>query len=132
MRCGKTLGGVRVGEQCGRVGGEKAFKKQGGGYLIDDVFAVEASGAAGGASGVAGVVEQGVGVVGGQALVEELVGEMWVGWVGEFGQGLGEGLGLGGLGAGRAVGMEGIADKDELDFVLADEAGDGFEVGAEA
>lgn len=49
-----------------------------------------------------------------------------MGLAGEFGQGLGEGLGLGGLGAGCAVGVEGIANEDVLDVVLADEAGDGF------
>ncbi len=45
-------------------------------------------------------------------------------------EGLGEGLGLGGLGAGGAVGVQGIADQEDFDFVLADEARDGFEVGA--
>jgi hypothetical protein len=45
-------------------------------------------------------------------------------------EGCGEGLGFGGLGAGRAVGVEGVADEEGLDFVLADEAGDGFEVGS--
>ena len=48
-----------------------------------------------------------------------------------FLEGLGEGLGFGRLGAGRAVGVEGVADEKGFDLVLADEAGDGFEVGAE-
>ena len=75
---------------------------------------------------MAGEVEEGVGVVGGEALVEEVVLEGGVGFL----KGVGEGLGLGGLGAGRAVGVEGVADEEDFDFVLADEAGDGFEVGA--
>ena len=61
--------------------GEEAFEEEGGGYLIDDGCAVEtgaaveSGGAAGGAGprragGVAGEVEEGVGVVGGEALVE--------------------------------------------------------------
>jgi hypothetical protein len=44
---------------------------------------------------------------------------------------VGEGEGLEGLRAGGAVGVEGVADEEEFYFVLADEAGDGFEVGAE-
>ncbi len=66
-----------------------------------------------------------MGVVGGEALVEEMEGEGGVGFV----EGCGEGLGFGGLGAGAAVGVEGVADEEGFDFVLADEAGDGFEVG---
>jgi len=54
--------------------------------------------------------------------------------VGEGGVGfferVGEGLGFGGLCAGRAVGVEGVADEEDFYFVLADETGDGFEVGA--
>lgn len=76
---------------------------------------------------MAGEIKEGVGVVGGEAFVEEMVGESGVGLL----ECLGEGLGFGGLGAGRAVGVEGIADEEDLDFVLADEAGDSFEVGAE-
>ena len=83
----------------------------------------------GAAGGVAGVVEEGVGVVGGEALVEEVDREVGVCLAGYFRQGLGEGLGFGSLGAGRTVGVEGVADEDDLDLVLADEAGDGFEVG---
>ena len=48
-----------------------------------------------------------------------------------FFEGLGEGLGLGCLGAGRAVGVKGVADEKGFDLVLADETGDRFEVGAE-
>ena len=48
-----------------------------------------------------------------------------------FAESGGEGLGFGGLGAGCAVGMERIADEEDFDFMLADEAGDGFEIGAE-
>jgi len=56
-----------------------------------------------------------------------MVGESGVGFV----QGECEGLGFGGLGAGRAVCVEGVADEEGFDFVLADEAGDGFEIGSE-
>ena len=74
---------------------------------------------------MAGEVEEGVSVVGGEALVEEVVSEGGVG----FFERVGEGLGFGGLGAGRSVGVKRVADKEYFDFVLADEAGDGFEVG---
>ena len=75
---------------------------------------------------MAGEIEKGMGVVGGEALVEQVVSEGGVGFL----EGMGEGLGLGGLGAGRAVGVEGVADEEDFYFVLADEAGDGFEVGS--
>jgi hypothetical protein len=65
--------------------------------------------------------------VGGEALVEEMVGKGGVGFL----ESVGEGLGFGGLGAGRAVGVQRIADEEDFDFVLADEAGDGFEIGSE-
>ena len=68
-----------------------------------------------------------MGVAGGQALVEKMMGEGGVLGL----EGPGEGLGFCGLRAGRAVGMEGVADDESRDVVLADEAGDGFEVGAE-
>jgi hypothetical protein len=126
-RRGTGLLGFRIGKQGGAGGGEKALEKEGCGDLIDDVFAVEAGGAARRTGGMAGEVEEGVGVVGGEALVEEIVAESGV----SFFEGLGEGLGFGSLGAGRAVGVEGIADEEDFDLVLADEAGDGFEVGAE-
>ena len=76
---------------------------------------------------MAGGVEEGVGVVGGEALVEEVVGEVGVGFL----QGECEGLGFGGLGARCAVGVERVADQEDFDVVLADEAGDGLEVGSE-
>ena len=46
-------------------------------------------------------------------------------------EGVGEGFGLRGLGAGVAGGVDGEADDNVGDFVAADEAGDGFEVGFE-
>jgi len=73
------------------------------------------------------LAEEGVGVVGGEALVEEMVGEGGV----CFAEGVGEGEGFEGLGARGTVRVEGIADEEGIDVVLADEAGDGFEVGAE-
>ncbi len=107
------------------------MEEEGGGDLVDDGGAVEAGGVAGCAGVEAGVAEEGVGVVGGEALVEEVEGQVGEGLAGGFLKGLGEGHGFGGLGAGGAVGVEGVADEDGFDFVLADEAGDGFEVGAE-
>ena len=113
------------------MGGEEALEEEGGGDLVDDGGAVDAGGVAGGPGGVAGVVEEGVGIVGGEAFVEEVEGEVGVGLAGEVFEGLGEGEGFDGLWAGGAVGVERVADEDGFDFVLADEAGDGFEVGAE-
>ena len=78
-RRGKGLGGFRVGKQGGVGYGEKALEEKGCGYLIDDVLAIEAGGATGGTvcgmGGVAGEVEERVSVVGGEALVEEVVDE---------------------------------------------------------
>ena len=68
---------------------------------------------------------------GGEAFVEEMVGEGGVGFGCEFAEGFGEGNGFGGLRAGRAVGVEWVADDDDLHLVLADETGDGFQVGAQ-
>lgn len=79
------------------------------------------------ARGAAGCIEKRVGLAGGEALVQKMVGEGRV----SLAEGGSEGEGLGGLGAGGAVGVEGVADDDDLDRVLADEAGDGFEVGPE-
>jgi len=76
---------------------------------------------------VAGEIEEGVGVVGGETLVEKMVGEGGV----SFFEGLGEGLGFGCLGAGCAVDVQGVADDKDFDFVLADEAGNRFEIRAE-
>ena len=95
--------------------------------MIDDVLAIEAARVAGGSGSVAGKIEEGVGVVGGEALVKKIVGEGRV----SFPQGTREGLGFGRLGAGCAVGVQGVADDKGFDFVLADEAGDRFEVCAE-
>ncbi len=103
------------------VAGEEAFEEEGGGYLVDEVLAGDAVGLAGARA------EEGVGVVGGEALVEEVVGQGGV----SFFEGFGEGEGFGGLRAGCAVGVERVAYKEGFDVVLADEAGDGFEVGAE-
>ena len=46
-------------------------------------------------------------------------------------KGRGEGLRLGGLRTGGAVGVQRVADDDNLDLVLADEPRDGLEVGAQ-
>jgi hypothetical protein len=81
---------------------------------------------------VARAVKEGVGVVGGEALVEEMDGEGGMCLMGCFRQSFSEGLSFGGLRAGCAVGVEGIADQKDFYFVLADEAGDGFEICAES
>jgi len=97
------------------------------GDLIDDVFTGDTRRAAGAAIFVAaGGVEESVGFLGGVSFVEEVVREGGVGGA-EFG---GESCCFGGLGAGCAVGMERVADDEDFDFVLADEASDGLEVGA--
>jgi hypothetical protein len=69
-----------------------------------------------------------VGVVSGEALIEEMVGKRGVG----FAKSVGEGLGFGGLRAGCAVGVQRIADEQNFHFVLPDEAGYGFEVGTQS
>ena len=74
-----------------------------------------------------GGVEQGVGLLGGVALVEQMVGERGMG----FSKGRGEGLRFSCLGAGGAVGVERVSDEEDFDAVLTNEAGDGFEVGTE-
>jgi hypothetical protein len=43
---GSALVGVGVGEEGGGVGGEEGFEEEGCGYLVDDVGAAEAVGAA--------------------------------------------------------------------------------------
>ena len=68
-----------------------------------------------------------MGLPGGEALVEQMVGE--VGVLGE--ECLGEDEGFGRLRAGRAVGVEGFAYDQRCDLVLPDEAAYGLEVGPE-
>jgi hypothetical protein len=66
-----------------------------------------------------------VGFGGGEALVPEVDGDA------EFGaEVFGEGLGFGGLGALVAGHVEGVADDGFRCGVLAEDAGDGFEIGA--
>jgi hypothetical protein len=107
--------------------GEEGFQEEGGSDLVDDVAAVDffAAGAAGEACVVAVGVKESVGFLGGVALVEKMVSELWV----LFAEDGGEGEGFYGLRAGCAVGVERIADDEDFDFVLADETGDRFEVG---
>ncbi len=122
--------GLRVGKQRGGPRGEKAFQDESGGGLIDDLPAVETAGASRRAWGIAGTIEQSMGVVGREAFVEELDGEAGMGLVGGRGEGLGEGLGFGGLRARRSVHVQGIADENDLNLVPADEACYRFQVGA--
>ena len=68
-----------------------------------------------------------MGVVGGEALVEQVVREGGV----CFPERLCEGLGFGGLETRGAVNVQRVADEKGFNVVLADEAGDGFEVSAE-
>ena len=63
----------------------------------------------------------------GETLVEEMVDECGM----SFAKCGSKGLCFGSLRTGCAIGVERIADDEDLDFVLADEAGDSFEVGAE-
>lgn len=67
-------------------------------------------------------------VAGGQALVEKMMLEVGVRGL----QSSGEGLGLGGLGAGGAVGVERVADDDGGDVVLANEPRNHFQVGTQS
>lgn len=122
-----SSGPVGVGEQGWAVLGEVAFQDEDGGDLVDEVLAVDACGVAGGAGDAAGFVEQGVGLAGGEALIEEVMLQCGM----CLAEGVGEGLRFCGLWAGGAVGMEWAADDENLDLVLADETSDGFEVGAE-
>ncbi len=99
------------------LGFEEGLEDEDGGDLVDDAFAPQ--------GGVSAGVEMAVGFGGGEALVPELDGEV------EFGaEVFGEGLGLGRLRALVAGHMERIPDHDEGDGVLAQDAGDGFEVRA--
>ena len=96
--------------------GQKGFEEEGGGYLVDKVLAIEAVG--GSLALAVAVVEELVGFVGGEALVEQMVGEGGV-LRKELG---GEGLSLFGLGTGRTVGVQGEADDESVHLLLADEA----------
>lgn len=69
-----------------------------------------------------------MGVVGGEALVKEKMGEGGVCFL----EGIGEGLSFGGLCARCAIRVERIADENDPDVALADEASNGFEVSAES
>jgi hypothetical protein len=111
---------VWVGQEVWSAGREEAFQDEDGGDLVDEVLTVDTVFTAG------TVPEKGVGVVCGQALVEEMVGECGV----CFAKSVGKGDGFDGLRAGCAVGVERVADDDDLDIVLADEPGDGFKVGS--
>ena len=92
---GDGLLGFRIGKEGGTRGREEALQEECCGDLVDDVFSVQAGGAAGGTGRVAGEIEKGVGVAGGQAFVKEMVGEGGVGLL----QSVREGEGLRGLGA---------------------------------
>ena len=110
------------------VGGEEGLEEDDGGDLIDDVASVDlfASGFSGEAGVVTVGVEERVGFLCGVAFVDEVEGEGGV----LLAEEVGEGEGLDGLRAGCAVGVEWVADDEDFDGVLADETGDGFEVGA--
>ncbi len=108
-----AVAGLLVG-----AGVEEGLQDEDGGELVDD-------GAAVAAGGVAGGVEMAVGLGGGEALVPEVDGEAEVG-----AELLGEGLRLGGLWALVAGHVQGIADDGFGGGVLAQDAGDGFHVGA--
>lgn len=69
-----------------------------------------------------------MGLEGGEALVEEMVGEGGV-LAAELS---GEGLRFRGLRTGAAVGVERVAYDEGVDAVLADKARDGFKVGAQS
>jgi len=123
MRQGQAAGSsIRVGQERGAgEGGEVGFEDEDSGHLVDEVLLIEAAGAAGARA------EERVGFVGGEALVEEMVRERGV----SLFESLGEGQRFEGLRAGCAVGVQWVADDEGLYVVLADEAGDGFEIGAE-
>ena len=94
---------------------EEGLENQSGGNLIDDAAVLLA--------GVAGLIEDAVRLVGGQALVPEVDGQ--AGELAEFG---GEVLGLLRLGAGLAGEMDWIADHQSHDGVAACQAGEGAQV----
>ncbi len=106
--------------QCGEVG----FEQDGGRDLIDEGLAVEAiSGRVLAAVGV----EQGVGFPGGEPLVEDVMLEGGV----LLKQGVGEGEGLCGLRAGRAVAVQRVAYDEGGNLVATDEARDRFQIGVQ-
>jgi hypothetical protein len=104
----RTRTGVRVRQQGRLARREEGFQEQDGGELIDVLGAGEA-GRLGGDP--AGVVEQHVGVAGGEALIEQVMRERGMG----FAERCREGGGLGGLRARVTVGVEWVADDDDLD-----------------
>lgn len=68
-----------------------------------------------------------MGFEGGEAFVEQVVSQGGV----LHAKGGGNGPGLGGLRARGAIGVEGISDDERVYPVLADETGEGLEIGAE-
>ncbi len=106
---------------------EPGLEQEDGGDLVDDGgagLAVEFALPAGEVAAPAVVVEESVGLGGGEALVEEVKAEVGV-LLTEMG---GEGLGLGGLRAGITGEMERKADDDVGDEVFADDASDRLQV----
>ncbi len=94
---------------------EKSLQNQGSRYLIDDAAMLPAR--------VAGLIEDLVRLMGGEALVAEVDGQ-----AGEFGELGGEGAGFGGLGAFVAGKMQGKADDEGGCGEAAGEAGERTEV----
>lgn len=101
------------------MGAEKVLEDEGGGDLIDDAGVLPA--------GMAGLVEDLVGFVGGEALILKVEGQ-----AGELGELEGEGAGFFGLGTGLAGEQQGKADDEAGDFESAGEAGEGAQVLAAA
>lgn len=118
--------GVGIGQKNGTIDlREKGFQKKRSGHLIDEVFAVKA--VAAGAAGATNI-QQGMCFASGKAFVEEVMRELRV--LGK--ERVGEGAGLGRLGAGGAVGVKRVADDERGNCVEAYEAGDGLQVRAQA
>ena len=105
---------------------EEGFEDEGSGNLVDDA----AAGAAVlGSLSVAGVVQEGVGVGGSVAFVEEKKRGGWVEVLGEVSsERVGEGLSFCGLRAGFSGGVERETDENCRRSVAADEAGYGLEI----
>jgi len=97
--------------------------------LIDQVLAVNsfAVTATGGPCTVPRSVEQGVSLLGGVALVEQVVGERGM----RFAERGGEGLRFECLRANGAVGVERVPNYQNVDAMLSNKAGDGLEIGTE-